>query len=149
MQVILSEAIEKLGQPGEVVDVSRGYARNYLIPRGLAVLADTKKVRRMDHQKKVLEDKQKRQLKEVDSLAARLEELSCSIPVQVGEEDKIFGSVTTGDIAESLKAQGIDIDRRKIHIDEPIKALGVYTVQVKVGPERAAHLKVWVVKKTD
>ncbi len=146
MQVILNEAVEKLGSAGEVVEVAKGYARNYLIPRGLAVTADTKKVRQMDHQKKIIEDKKKRRLKEVDSLAARLEEVSCTIPVQVGEEDKIFGSVTSGDIAENLKTHGIEIDRRRIHIEEPIKALGVYVVDVKVGPEKTARLKVWVVK---
>lgn len=149
MQVILNEAVEKLGVAGEVVDVAHGFARNYLIPRGLAVPADMKKVRQMGHQRKIIEDKKKRQTKEVDVLVERLEEQSCTIPVQAGEEDKIFGSVTTADIAESLKAQGIEIDRRKIHIEEPIKALGVYTVEVKVAAEKTAHLKVWVVKNND
>jgi len=146
MQVILNEAVEKLGAAGDVVEVAKGYARNYLIPRGLAVVADTKKVRQMDHQRKVIEDKKKRQLREVDDLVARVEELSCTIAVQAGEEDRIFGSVTTADIAENLQAQGIEIDRRKIHISEPIKALGVYTVEVKVAADKTAHLKVWVVK---
>jgi len=146
MQVILNEAVEKLGAAGDVIEVAKGYARNYLIPRGLAVVADTKKVRQMSHQRKVIEDKKKRQLKAVDDLVARLEELSCTIAVQAGEEDRIFGSVTSADIAESLQARGIDVDRRKIHIGEPIKALGVYTVEVKVAPDKTAHLKVWVVK---
>ena len=149
MQVILNEAVEKLGAGGDVVEVANGYARNYLIPRGLAVPADTKKVRQMGHQKKVIEDKKKRQMREVDDLVARLEKLSCTISVQAGEEDKIFGSVTTADIAENLKAQGIELDRRKIHINEPIKALGVYTVEVKIAAEKIAHLKVWVVKNNE
>lgn len=149
MQVILTETVEKLGNQGEIVKVAQGYARNYLIPRGLAVLADPKNVRQLMHHKKVIDDKQKREMKQSDAIVARLEQISCSIPVQVGEEDKIFGSVTTGDIADNLKSQGIDVDRRKIHIEEPIKALGVYTVQVKVAPEKVAHLKVWVVKKND
>lgn len=148
MQVILTQTIDKLGAQGQMVDVAKGYARNYLIPRGLAVAADTRNIRQLDHQKKVIEDRKKREMKEVDVLAQKLEEISCNIPVRVGEEDKIFGSVTTGDIADCLKEQGIEIDRRKIHLDEPIKALGIYTVHVKVSPERTANLKVWVVKKT-
>jgi len=149
MQVILTEAVDKLGTQGELVHVANGYARNYLIPRGLAIIADKRNVRRLGHQKKIVEDKTKRELKQVDALVARLDEISCTIPVRVGEEDKLFGSVTTSDIAETLKAQGIEIDRRKIHIEEPIRALGVYTVQVKAGHEQTAHLKVWVVKKND
>ena len=147
MQVILTESVEKLGKGGDLVQVAKGYARNFLIPKGMAVPADPKKVRQLEHQKRVIDDRKKKDLKEVDALAEKLEEISCTIPVRVGQEDRIFGSVTTGDIAKGLRAQGIEVDRRKITLEEPIKALGVYTVLVKVSSDRTSHLKVWVVKE--
>ena len=149
MQVILTETVDKLGSQGDVVDVANGFARNFLIPKGLAVVAAAKNLRRLDHHKRTIGDKKKREMKEVETIVARLEEISCTIPAQAGEEDRLFGSVTSTDIAETLTAQGIEIDRRKIHIEEPIKALGVYTVEVKVAPEHTAHLKVWVVKNNE
>ncbi len=150
MQVILTEAVNKVGNQGEVVNVARGYARNYLIPRGLAIVADTKNIQKLEHHKRILDDRRKREMKEASAMVDRLEELSVEIPVRAGEEDKLYGSVTTSDIAEVLKEKhGVDVDRRKIHLEEPIKALGVYTVEIKVAPERSAHVKVWVVKQKE
>jgi large subunit ribosomal protein L9 len=150
MQVILTEAVNKVGNQGEVVNVARGYARNYLIPRGLAIVADTKNIQKLEHHKRILDDRRKREMKEASAMVDRLEELSVEIPVRAGEEDKLYGSVTTSDIAEILKEKhGVDVDRRKIHLEEPIKALGVYTVEIKVAPEQSAHVKVWVVKQKE
>jgi large subunit ribosomal protein L9 len=147
MQVILTENLENVGQQGEIVTVARGFAQNYLIPRGMAIMADERNKHKLEHHKKMIDDKRKREMKEADAVVDRLEEISCEIPVQVGEEEKIFGTVTTSDIAEKLQEKGIEVDRRKIHLEEPIKALGVYTAEVKVAPDKVAHVKVWVVKK--
>lgn len=146
MQVILTEAVDKVGNQGEVVNVAKGYARNYLIPRGLAIRADSRKVKELEHHQRIIENKRKRESKEADAMVERLEETSLNIPMQAGEEDRLFGSVTAADIAKALAEKDIEVDRRKIHIEEPIRALGVYTVQVKVAPEHTANLKVWVVK---
>jgi large subunit ribosomal protein L9 len=147
MKVVLREEVKRLGKPGDVIEVKDGYARNYLIPRNLAVRADAGRLRQLDHERKVLNDKKEKVLKEARMLAEEISKTSCTISVQVGEEDKLFGSVTAMDIAEALNKEGVQVDKRSIHLEEPIKSLGVFSVPVKVMPDVEAKLKVWVVKE--
>ena len=146
MKVILREDIKRLGKASEVVEVKDGYARNYLIPRNLAVRADAGHMRQLEHEKKLLSDKKEKLLKEANKLSEKISKASCIISVQAGEEDKLFGSVTAMDIAESLGKEGVEIDKKNILLEEPIKSLGVFVVPVRVAPELEAKLKVWVVK---
>jgi len=147
MQVILREDMDNLGKSGEVVSVKPGYGRNYLIPRGLAVAATAADVARVAHEKRVIAARSAKLARELQSEADRMAQVSVSIPVQVGEEDKLYGSVTSRDIAEALKAQGVEIDTKKIVLDEPLKTLGLAEVAVKLGRGVSAKIKVWVVKK--
>jgi len=147
VKVILQENVEALGQTGDIVKVADGYARNYLLPRGKAIVADARNVKMLSHQKLLAEHKRAKSIKEGRSLAERIEACTCTIAKQAGENDKLYGSVTTMDIEEALRAEGIEIDRRTIKLDEPIKNIGVFTVDVKVHPEVVAKLKVFVVKK--
>ena len=147
MQVILKEDMDNLGKSGEVVNVRTGFGRNYLLPRGLAVLATAGDISRVEHEKKIIAARTAKLAKESQAEADRLSQVSVSIPRAVGEEDKLFGSVTTRDIAEALQQQGVTVDSKKIHLDEPIKALGLTEVSVKLGRGVQAKIKVWVVKK--
>ena len=147
MRVILREEIEKLGGAGEVVSVRAGYGRNYLLPRGLAVLATEKDVARFEHDKRVIAARAAKQAKELGAQAEKLNQVSVSIPAQVGEGDRLYGSVTSRDIAEALKAQGVNVDAKKLQLPEPIKALGMTEVPLKLGPNVTASIKVWVVKR--
>ena len=147
MQVILKEDMDNLGKSGEVVNVRTGYGRNYLLPRGLAVLATAGDISRVEHEKKLIATRTAKLAKETQAEADRLSQVAVSIPRAVGEEDKLFGSVTTRDIAEALQQQGVTVDSKKIHLDEPIKALGLTEVSVKLGRGVQAKIKVWVVKK--
>lgn len=146
MKVILREELKGLGKAGDVIDVKDGYARNYLIPRDLAVKADPGRMRQLEHEKKVLQDRRDKKLKEARNMAEKIEKTSCTIHVQVGEEEKLYGSVTAMDIVESLGKEGMEVEKRAIHLEEPIRSLGVFTVPVKLMPEVEAKLKVWVVK---
>jgi large subunit ribosomal protein L9 len=146
MDVILMESVENLGEMGDTVTVARGYARNYLIPRGKAVLA-TEGHRKMVQEHMKLEAKRDDLRRAgAEELAAKLGELSCTITVQAGEDDKLFGSVTARDIAAALESDALEFDHRMIHLDEAIKQLGVYSVPVKLHPEVEVTAKVWVVK---
>ncbi|HKJ80910.1 MAG TPA: 50S ribosomal protein L9 [Ignavibacteriaceae bacterium] len=147
MKVILRQNAEGLGQVGDVVDVKDGYARNYLIPRKIAYTALKGNIRALDEEKKTLSKKREQELSAAEALAAELEKVSVTIPVQVGEEDKIFGTVTTQMISDALKEKGHELDKRKIEIDEPIKALGIYGVSIKLHPNVNAKIKVWVVRE--
>ena len=147
MKVILRQDFETLGKIGEVVDVKDGYARNFLFPRGLAYAALKGNIRALDDEKKAVEKRNLQELKTAENLAAVLETVSVTIPVQVGEEDKIFGTVTTQMIADALKEKGHDIDKRKVEIEEPIKALGIYGVNLKIHQNVNAKIKVWVVRE--
>jgi large subunit ribosomal protein L9 len=147
MQVILREDLDNLGKSGEVVTVKPGYGRNYLIPRGLAVPATAQDVSRIAHEKRVIASRNAKLAKELQSEADRLSQASVSIPVAVGEEDRLYGSVTSRDIAEALRAQGITVDSKRIDLPEPLKALGMAEVAVKLGHGVTAKIKVWVVKK--
>lgn len=146
MEVILKEDIEKLGKAGEVIKVKPGFARNYLLPRKLALESTQSNLKLIEVQKKIIQKRVSDELKDAEALKAKLSSLSCSISVKVGDDDKAFGSVTSADIARVLDGEGVKIDKRKIELDEPIKALGVYTVSVKLHKDVTAPLKVWVVK---
>ena len=147
MRVILREEVEKLGGAGEVVSVRDGYGRNYLLPRGLAVPATEKDVARFEHDKRVISARAAKMAKELGAQAEKLNQVSVSIPAQVGEGDKLYGSITSRDIAEALKAQGVAVDVKKLQLAEPIKTLGMTEVPLKLGPNVSATIKVWVVKK--
>lgn len=147
MKIILRDDVDNLGRCGEVVTVKDGYARNFLMPRNLAIPATRGNLRSIGevNNQKALRDRKR--LRESERFKLALEKASCTAEVKVGEEDRVFGSVTAAHISELLKAQGFAIDRRDILLDEPIKALGVYTVDVKLERDIVAKLKVWVVKK--
>lgn len=147
MKVILRKDIEQLGKVGQLVNVKDGYANNYLIPRGLAYVAVKGNVKSIEEEKKVHEKRNMQELKSAQLLAVELEKISVTIPVQVGEEDKIFGTVTSQMIADSLKEKGYDIDKRKIELEESIKTLGIYTANIKLHPSVNAKIKVWVVRE--
>lgn len=147
MKVILQENIDTLGRVGEIVNVADGYGRNYLLPRKKAILADERNVKILNHQKLLAQHKRSKAIKEAQAMARRIEAFSCTIAKQVGENDKLYGSVTAMDIEEALRADKIEIDRRAIHLEEPIKNIGVFSVDVRLHPEVTAKLKVWVVKK--
>jgi len=149
MQVILRDDMDNLGKSGEVVNVRPGYARNYLLPRGLAIKATATDVARVEHEKRVITARTAKLAKEAQAEADKLSKVSVSIARAVGEEDKLYGSVTSRDIAEALHAQGVNIDAKKIVLDEPLKALGLAEVVVKLGRGVNATIKVWVVKKED
>jgi large subunit ribosomal protein L9 len=147
MQVILRDDLDNLGKSGEVVNVKPGYARNYLLPRGLAVKATATDVTRVEHEKRLISARTTKLAKEAQAEADRLSQVSVSIARAVGEEEKLYGSVTSRDIAEALAAQGVTVDSKKLQLDEPIKALGLTEVPVKLGRGVTASIKVWVVKK--
>jgi len=149
MQVILRDDMENLGKSGEVVNVRPGYARNFLLPRGHAIKATDTDVKRVEHEKRVIAARTAKLSKETQAEADKLSKVSVSISRAVGEEDKLYGSVTTRDIAEALQAQGVTIDAKKLVLEEPIKALGLTEVVVKLGRGVQANIKVWVVKKED
>jgi len=146
MQVILLEDIPSLGKMGDMVKVSDGYGRNYLLPQKKAILATEKNVKALEHQKRMIQQRLGKAKKDAQLLAQKIENLSCTFNKSVGESGKIFGAITSMDIEEYLKQNGIDIDRKKIHLEEPIKNLGMYQVPIKIHPEVTANLKVWVVE---
>ena len=147
MQVILKEDMDNLGKSGDVVSVKTGYGRNYLLPRGLAVIATADDVARVAHDKRVIAARTAKMAKETQAEADRLSQVTVSIARAVGDEDKLFGSVTSRDIVEALAEQKVIVDTKKIHLDEPIKALGMTEVAIKLGRGVTAKIKVWVVKK--
>jgi large subunit ribosomal protein L9 len=144
VKVILKENIETLGHIGDIVKVAPGYARNYLLPKGLAIEATLKNAKALDHAKRQMEYKKNKVLEQVKALAAKIEGIALTLTHQAGEGDKLFGSVTNMELAEKLQSLGIDIDRKKILLAEPIKHLGEFTVAIKLHPEVSANLKVVV-----
>lgn len=144
MKLILKENVEFLGQTGDIVKVAPGYGRNYLLPRGLAILATEKNAKALEHAKRQLTYKKNKELESARLLSGKLEALKIELKQQSGEEGKLFGSVTNIDIANFIKENGFEIDRKKIVLAEPIKQLGDYEVPVKVHPEVTATLKVKV-----
>jgi len=147
MKVILRQTIDTLGQIGEIVDVKDGYALNYLIPKQYAYLALKGNLQAIEEEKKHLQKKKEKEISDAQALATELEKVSVQIPMQVGEEDKIFGSVTSQMIAEKLAEKSFEIDKRKIELDEQIKALGIYDVKIKLHHAVTATIKVWVVRE--
>ena len=149
MKVILRESVPTLGSIGEIVTVKDGYARNFLLPRGIAYVATTSNTRVLAEEKKRLHVRMNRELKDAERIAQELEKHENAITIQmpVGEEDKLFGTVTKEMIAEKLAERGFTIDKRKIEIDEPIKVLGIYTVGIKLHHDVTGKVKVWVVRQ--
>jgi len=147
MQVILTGDIDKLGKLGDVVNVKKGYARNFLLPQRFAIEATGKNMELLEQKKKKREREIIKIKAETEMLAEKIRSISCTIPVAAGEEDKLFGSVTAEHIAEAFSLEGIKIDKKKIYLQEPIRKLGVYQVEIKLHPEIITSAKVWVVKK--
>lgn len=147
MKVILTQNVDRLGKTGDVVNVKEGYARNFLIPNKKATIANDGSMKMLDALKKKRVAEEKKILDAAQSLADKISALSLTISAEAGEEDKLFGSVSSDMISQALSAEGIEIDKRDITLEEAIKKLGVYNVSVKVHPEIKATLRVWVVKK--
>lgn len=145
MQVILREDIDNLGKIGDLVKVAEGYARNYLVPKKKAIEATPKNLRAMEHAKKMVSDRLRGLKKEATADSDRIKALSIVIKAKAGEEGKLFGSVTSMDIAEAMRVQGVTIDKRKIALEEPIKRLGEHVVPVKLHADVVAELKVSVI----
>jgi large subunit ribosomal protein L9 len=147
MQVILLENVPSLGKAGDLVKVSDGYGRNYLIPQKKALLATEKSLKVIEHQKRQVQQRMEKTKKDAEKMAQQIEKLSCTFTKAVGEGGKVFGSVTSMDIENFLKENGMEVDRKKISLEEPIKNLGMFTVPIRLHPEVAANLKVWVVQE--
>ena len=146
MKVILKENIETLGHIGDIVKVAPGYARNFLLPRGFALEATTRNAKALEHAKRQMQYKKDKVTEQARQFAARIEALTLTLPHQAGEEGKLFGSVTNMELAEQLKIQGVEVDRKKIVLADPIKHLGEFTVAIKIHPEVTANPKVNVTK---
>jgi large subunit ribosomal protein L9 len=145
MEVILREDVPNLGKIGEVVRVRDGFARNYLLPQGLVLVANKKNLKLFEHQKRVVADQKQRILRNAQSVGDQLGSVSLVIPVRTGEEGKLFGSVTNINIEKALKARGLEVDRRKIHLEQPIRSLGDYEVPIRLAADITVPLKVSVV----
>lgn len=146
MKVILKDDVKGLGTMGSVVSVATGYGRNYLIPRNLAIEASPKNIKQFEHEKNIILKKAKMIIRSAEDLAQKISGITVNIEALSGEEDKLFGSVTSMDIAEALSKKGVDIDKRKIVLEEPIKRLGTYSVAVKLHQDVSANVTVEVKK---
>jgi len=147
MKVILRKNYDQLGKIGDLVQVKNGFARNFLFPRQIAYVATKGNIRALEEEKKQVAKKEIKDLEAAKLLAADLENVSITIPVKVGEEDKIFGSVTSQMISDALKEKKYDIEKRKIDLDDPIKALGIYDIKIKLYSDVSAVVKTWVVRE--
>jgi large subunit ribosomal protein L9 len=147
MKVILKDDVKNVGSMGDIVKVTDGYARNYLVPKGLAVEASSKNVKSVEHEKRIIQEKAKKIRNSAQDLSDRISKVTLVMKANAGEEGKLFGSVTTMDIAEALKNEGFDIDKKKISLDEPIKRLGEHTVNIKIHPEITTNVTVQVVQE--
>ena len=147
MKVILQETLEGVGQLGDLINVADGFARNFLLPRGKAVEADSRSIKAFEHAKRVAAEKAKKEKLEIETHAKKVSAVTLTIEAQVGKDDKMFGSVTAKDIAEGLAAQGFTVDRRKIQLAQPIKELGTVSVPIKMPRDVVATVTVRVVKK--
>jgi large subunit ribosomal protein L9 len=145
MEVILKEDVANLGKIGEVVRVRDGYARNYLLPRGLVLVANKKNLKTFEHQKKIVADQKQKILRQAQTVSSQLATVAVLIPMKVGEEGRLFGSVTTMQIEKALKTKGVNVERRKIHLNEPIKTVGDYEVPIRLSADVTVPLKVSVV----
>ena len=147
MQVILKEDVHNLGKAGELVEVKPGFGRNYLIPQGKAVVATAGNVKEIEHHKRLIAAKTAQLAKDAQAVADRLASVEVQIERQAGEEDKLFGSVTSRDIAEALHDKGITVDHKKVVLPEPIKTIGYHTIDIKLGSSVTGKIKVVVVPK--
>jgi large subunit ribosomal protein L9 len=148
MKIILKEHVESLGNAGDILKVADGYARNFLIPRGLAIEASSKSVKSLDQEKKHILQKVEREKQKAATQLEKMKDVTCTICRRVGEQEKLFGSVTTKDIEKALTDQGVEIERRMIILDEPIKTLGEFPVKIRVLPGMSAEIKVIVVAES-
>ncbi len=146
MKLILKETVEQLGKMGDIVDVANGYARNYLLPRGLGLLTTPRNIKVLEHTKKVIATKIKKEKLKTEEAAQKISTLTITIPAQAGEEGKLFGSVTARDITEAIAAQGIPMDRHNILLEKPIKELGSFYVAVKMPHDITTQVKVEVTR---
>ncbi len=147
MEVILRQAVENLGKPGDVVKVKNGYARNYLLPHGLAYEATPGNLKRIQQERDRLDSAENQRRMTAQELAAKLEQVSLTFSARVGEEGKLFGSVTASDISQQLETQGYTVEKRQIDLHEPIKSLGVYRVPVRLHADVKPEIRVWVIKQ--
>ena len=147
MKIILKKDISTLGTAGEIIDVKPGYARNYLIPKGFAVSATGSNLKIYEQERKARERRFEEEKQKAQILADKLNAVSVTATVQVGEEDKVFGAVTNQNIADLLHEKGFEIDRKKIILEEPLKELGVYNVPIKLFQDVEATIKVWIVRE--
>jgi large subunit ribosomal protein L9 len=146
MEVILRQAVENLGHPGDIVDVSAGFGRNYLLPRGLAYAATAGNKKRIEQEKQRLDAAENSRRAQAQEVADKLAQVSLTFAARVGEEGKLFGSVTATDIAHQLEGQGFTIEKRQVDLHEPIRALGVYRVAIRLHADVKPEVKVWVIK---
>jgi large subunit ribosomal protein L9 len=146
MEVILRQAVESLGKPGDVVKVSNGYARNYLLPHGVAFEATPGNLKRIQQERERLEAAENERREAAQAYATKLEQVQLTFSARVGEEGKLFGSVTSADVAQQLEAQGFHIEKRQIDLHEPIKALGVYRIPIRLHADVKPEIRVWVIK---
>ena len=147
MKIILSKNVEKLGVQGDILDLKKGYARNFLIPQGFAFVATSQNLKKIEMGKERERKKKEQEKKDAEILAAKVQKTSCTISAQTGEEGALFGSVTSEDIKEALKIKDIVVDSKAIELPEPIKKLGVYEVPIRLHPEITAAIKLWVIKE--
>ncbi len=147
MKVILQENVEGLGYLGDVLTVAKGYARNYLLPRKKAVVAEERQVKLLQHVKRQIDQKAKKELESLGESGKSLSKISLTFEVQTGKDDKLFGSVTSKDVAEQLAALGVEVDRRKIHLPQPLKELGTFSVAIKLHRDVVPKISVTLVKK--
>ena len=148
MRVILNQEVSNLGAVGEIVNVKDGYARNFLIPRGLAAVADEKNRAELNHRLRVLDRRRAKLLEAAKKLAAQIEKVSVTVSKQVGEDEKIFGTVTTAELEELLLKEGLEISRKDIKLNEDVKKVGVYSASVRLHSDVEAKFKVWVVAQS-
>lgn len=149
MQIILLKEMESLGDVGDVIDVKAGYARNFLVPRGFAIKATRANLARIDEEREHLVAAAARLIDQATALAGDIEGQSLNFPVKAGEDGRLFGSVSSADIAEALAAKGVEVDRRDIQLAEPIKQLGMYKVPVRLSADVQPEITVWVVAEED
>ena len=148
MQLILREDVPNVGRAGDLVSVKDGFGRNYLIPQGLAVLATPRNVKQLEHEKRIVAARVEKIRKKAMTLAERLDGLSITVQRQAGENDRLFGSVSAKDVAGALQSAGIEVQRRNVEMERPIKTLGIHTVGIRLHAEVRRDIRVWVVART-
>jgi len=147
MEVILTEEVANLGESGEIVKVKAGYGRNYLIPKGIAIKATSKNKARLEHEQRVIELKRAKQIKTAEDLKEKLEDITITIPKKVGENEKLYGSVTKKEIVDALAKNNLQIEKRQLELNKPIKEIGVQNIDIKLTQGITAKLKVWIVSE--